>query len=359
MAEAGPRAVHRGIAAADHDDVATHLQRLAQVCLLHEVDAVLDTGELGPGDVEPDGIHRAGADRDAIEVAEQGLEADVRPDLRVVPERDAQPFHEAHVHLDRLAGQPEGGHADQHRAAGEREAIEDGDAVTLDRQLAGDRDARRPGPDHRDALVPRRDRGENVRDPGRLVPFDQEPLHRPDGERPVDVTAAAGALARRGADVGAHRGDRVRLPREEIALLEAAFRGQVQVAAAIRADRAGFLALDVALEPGRVHRLDEELLVGVDGHDAWASFVPAAAVARGANAARRRPTPEIDGPESTRGCALVHASVHVTGRVRRAVVGLTRGGRIDARRPRSYARPAAAPRRSSRRSRGADRGTSE
>src|SRR6185503_4950710 len=44
--------------------------------------------------------------------------------------------------------------------------------------------------------------------------------------------------------------------------------GEVEVAAAVRPDRAGFLAFDVALEPGGVDGLDEEflgLLVGQAG----------------------------------------------------------------------------------------------
>ncbi len=81
-----------------------------------------------------------------------------------------------------------------------------------------------------------------------------------------DWAAAAGALAGCRADVGAHGGDRVRLSREDVALLEATLGGQVEVAAAVGAHGTGFLALDVALQPGRVHRLDEELLVAVDDH---------------------------------------------------------------------------------------------
>src|SRR6185369_174505 len=92
-----------------------------------------------------------------------------------------------------------------------------------------------------------------------------EALHRADREWPVDVAAAAGALARGRADVGAHRRDRVRLAGQDVALLEAALRGEVEVAAAVRADRACLLALDVALEPGCVDRLDEELLADVEG----------------------------------------------------------------------------------------------
>ena len=140
------------------------------------------------------------------------------------------------------------------------QAVEDGDLVALGRELARDREAGRPGADDRDALGPGRDLGHHVGDARRLVPLDEEPLHRADRERPVDVAAAAGPLAGRGADVRAHRRDRVRLARQDVALLEPPLGGEVQVAATVRPDRARFLALDVALEPGGVDGLDEEFL---------------------------------------------------------------------------------------------------
>ena len=123
----------------------------------------------------------------------------------------------------------------------------------------------RTGADDRDPLGARRDLGHDVGDARRLVPLDEEALHRPDRQRPVDVAAAAGPLARRRADVRAHRRDRVRLARQDVALLEPALGGEVEVAAAVRPDRARFLALDVALEPGGVDGLDEEFLGLLDG----------------------------------------------------------------------------------------------
>src|SRR5207248_2748098 len=127
--------------------------------------------------------------------------------------------------------------------------------------------ARRTRADDRHALLAWIDLRHGVRDAGRLMPLDEEPLHGPDGQRAVDVPAPAGALAGGGADVRAHRGDRVRLAGQDVALFEPALGREVQVAAAIRTHRARFLALDVALEPGRVDRLYEEFLVGVDGHE--------------------------------------------------------------------------------------------
>ena len=80
------------------------------------------------------------------------------------------------------------------------------------------------------------------------------------------VAAATGALTRGGTDIGAHGRDRVRLSREEIPLFESPLGGKVQVATAVRADRARLLALDVALQPRGVDGLNEEFL-GVEGHE--------------------------------------------------------------------------------------------
>src|SRR5262249_38734386 len=98
-------------------------------------------------------------------------------------------------------------------------------------------------------------------------PLHEEALHRADGKRPVDVAAPAGTLTWRRADVGAHRRDRVRFAGQDVALFEPPLRGEIQVAATVRSDRAGFLTLNVALKPGSVDRLDEEFLIGVDRHE--------------------------------------------------------------------------------------------
>ena len=92
-------------------------------------------------------------------------------------------------------------------------------------------------------------------------------------QRPIDVTPAAGALAGSGADIGAHRGHRVGLAGQDVALLEPAFGGEIEVAPAIGADGTGLLALDVALKPGCVDRLDEELLVRIESQVAVVPFL--------------------------------------------------------------------------------------
>ena len=81
------------------------------------------------------------------------------------------------------------------------------------------------------------------------MPLHQEALHGADCEWAINVAAATGALTRRGTDVGAHCGDRIRLAGEKVTLFEAPFGGEIQVAAAVGANGAGLLALNVALKP--------------------------------------------------------------------------------------------------------------
>ncbi len=192
------------------------------------------------------------------------LEGDLPADRRVVHEGHAQALDQADIHLDGFAWQTERGHADEHRAAAVRQAVEHRALVALHGKLARDRESGWTCADDRDPFRAGRDLGHDVRDARGLVPLDEEALHRPDRERTIDVAAAAGALAGCRTDVRAHGRDRVRLARQDVPLLEPALGREVQVAAAIRPDRTGFLALDVALQPGGVDGLDEEFLGGVD-----------------------------------------------------------------------------------------------
>ena len=130
------------------------------------------------------------------------------------------------------------------------------------------------------------------------MPLHEEPLHRADRERSVDVATAARPLAGRRAHVRAHRGDRVRLARQDVPLLEPPFGGEVEVAPAVRADGAGFLALDVALEPGGIHGLDEEFLGRVDGHEVDVPFLRVRGRATGTTAQRGAVVRNL----SSRGC---------------------------------------------------------
>ena len=266
VAQARPRAVHGGVPAADDDHVLADLERLAQVGLLHELDAVLDARR-GPCPARPTapGPWRPRMIAIASNCSWSCSKVMSRPmrvlKRKVTPRRSTR----RNVHLDRLAREAEGRHADEHRAAGVGQLVEDGHLVAGDGQLARHGDARRAGADHRDAGVARRDPRHVVGDAGGRVPLHEEPLHGADGQRPVDVTAAAGTLAGRGTDVGAHRGHGVGLPGQDVALLEPPFGGEVQVAAAVRADRDRLPGTRCCTGARRRRRAEP----GIPGSDRW------------------------------------------------------------------------------------------
>ena len=243
--------------------------RLAEVRALQEVDAVDHPVELLARDVHCDRVHAAGRNDDRIVPIAELLERDVAADLDVVVELHAVLRDPVDVELDDVAWQPEGRHADEGRAAAGRERVVDVDLVPPAPELLGGGESGGPRADHGHAAAAGRRDDDVVRHVVAVVPVDQEALHRADRERLVDVGATAGLLAGRGADVAADRRDRVRVAGEDVALLEAALGGQHQVAAAIRIDRAAFLAFDVALKPvdADFGGLEPQWYGGIADHD--------------------------------------------------------------------------------------------
>ncbi len=187
---------------------------------------------------------------DRVVIGPQLLERDVAPDLDVVVELHAMLGDPVHVELDDVARQAEGRDADEGRSAARRERLVDVDLVAPAARAPWRSRVRRARRRRSPTLRPVGGCDDHVvRHVVAVVPVDQEALHGADGERLVDVGAAACLLARGAADVAADRSDRVRIAGEDVALLEPALGGQHQVAPAIRVDRATFLALDIALEP--------------------------------------------------------------------------------------------------------------
>ena len=266
VTERGARAVHGGVPTTDDHHVAANAERLAKVGALHKVDAVDEAFKITSWNVECNRIHGPRADSNRAEVLLQLLKGDVASDLRVVNKLHAELLNQADVGLNCFAWQAECWDANEHGAAAVRQAVIDGDLVALDGKFARHRETSRARTDHRNALGARRDLRRNVRDPRCGVPLNEESLHCADGERAINVATTAGALARGGADVGAHRGDRIRLAGEEVPLFELPFGGEVQVPAAVGANGAGLLALNVALKPRSIDWLNQKVL-RLEGHD--------------------------------------------------------------------------------------------
>ena len=205
------------------------------------------------GDVHRDREHASGGDDDRVVALAELVDRDVATDLDVEMELHPVARDVRDVELDDVTRQPERRHADEGRAAAGRQRLVDVDLVPVGGEILRGGQPGGPGADDRDALPGGGAHADRVRHVVAVVPVDEEALHGADGERLVDVRATTRLLARGAADVAADGRDRVRVARQDVPLLEPPLGGEHQVAAAVRVDRAAFLALDVALQPVDAH----------------------------------------------------------------------------------------------------------
>ncbi len=187
-------AVHPGVAAADHDhllaggaDLGPRLGRPRRppfvssdppVALVEVVHREVDPAEAAARRVEVAVHARAGRDDDRVVAVLDLLRADRPPDLRVVHELDALLREDRHAAVDHLLLELGVGDAEAHHPAGAFVALEHGHAVAAAVELVGDREAGRPGSDHRDRLAG---------PPGRGAGHDPTLVERALGDRQLDL----------------------------------------------------------------------------------------------------------------------------------------------------------------------------
>ncbi len=174
-------------------------------------------------------------------------------------ERAAGRERVADLLVDHFVGQAEFRDLAAHHAAGARIGIEHDNLVADRRQIARDRQRRRPRPDAGDPLaVPRRRR---LRQQGLdvLLPVGRDPLQPADGDRLLlEASPPAGGLARAVAGAAEDAGKDVRLPVDQIGAVMVALRDPADVFRDRRVSRAGPLAVDdlmVIVRIGDVGRL--------------------------------------------------------------------------------------------------------
>ena len=157
----GARRVHRGVAAADDDDVLVlHLRQRRLVILepgLHQIDAGEelvgrhDAEQMLAGDVHEARQARAGADENLPEAGGlEVLEGRGLADDEIGHEPAAQEPDLADDVVDQRVRQPEFRDAIAQHAAEFMEGLEDGDGKALRRQEIGVDEAGGTGADHRD-----------------------------------------------------------------------------------------------------------------------------------------------------------------------------------------------------------------
>ena len=240
-----PGRVHRGVAAAHHHDpLALQIGRITAGDVAQHLHRVIDPPLVLALDAEIAAAVRAQRQHDRrVPLVLQALDGEVAAQLHVLPERHARAPDVLDLGEERLPRQAVGRDAVGHHAAGPRHPLEHGDVVAALRQPQRGRQPARARADNRhlDVLL-RRHLGRQPRHVEQ--PVGHETLGLADGDRLVDVPAAAALLAERRAHAAADQrkgvGVAVDVQRLRIAALgdQRQVRGHVHAGRA-RADAAG------------------------------------------------------------------------------------------------------------------------
>ncbi len=263
--QGGAGGVHGHITAADHHHPVPHIDVKALVDVDEELDGPQHAVRLVSFDVQAPA--QGGADRQEQRVVlpSQLLESDVPPQPGVEPHLDAQ----IDDHPD-LVGQqgpiePVLGDAEQHHPAQPAGCLVDGDLVAESPQIvSGRQTGRSPAqdPDAFGAFHLGRSR--------HLLPqltvlllrpelLGHEALERPDGDRPVDLTAPAGILTGCGTHPPAHGGEGVGQPGGQVGQFVLAVGDGGHVHPGVGVDRTGGQTGDVLVEVLQVLAEDQVL----------------------------------------------------------------------------------------------------
>ena len=281
LAHGGAHAVHGGVAAADHDDVAARGVELAAVIgrdAVAEADAVRgdqvverrrDPGRAGARGDQLAGRIDADSDQDRVVAGAQLVQAGVAADLEAEFELDAAIGQAGGAPLDHVLFQLEAGDAVDQQAAGAVVTVVDGDVITGFAQPLGGGQARGAGADDPDRLAAGGTGAQGL-DPAFLPGLvGQVAFDRADGDGAVaGLLDGAGALAQAvlRADAAADLRHRVGGLRQGVGFLEPALGGHPQPVGDVVVQRTvGLTERDAALRAARSLlaglRVDE---VGVD-----------------------------------------------------------------------------------------------
>src|SRR6185312_10064697 len=252
-------AVHRGVAAAEHDDAAADLRDVAEGHARQPVDADMDVlGRfLAAGDVEIAAARRAGADEDRVPAfGDQRLQ---RVDALAAAEFDAEIEDVARLLVDDAVGQTEFRNLRADHAARFRILVEHDAGIALRRKIARDGERGRPAADERDALAVLLLRGLWQSRPDVVLVIGGDALEAADRHRLVlDADAPAGRLARPVARAAEHAGEHVRFPIDHVGVFVTPLRDQADVFGDRRVRGARPLAVDHFMEV--VRRSDVSVL---------------------------------------------------------------------------------------------------
>src|SRR5580704_11212398 len=193
----GPAAIHRGVAAAEHDDAAADLVDMAERYAREPVDADMDAlcRFLAARNVEVAPARRAGADENRVPILrQQRLEA---VDAVVTVKLDAEIEDVTAFLVDDGFGQPEARDLGADHAARLGIAVEHDAAIAERREIARDGERCRAGADERDALAVLAGRLARQAGADVVLVIGGNALEPADRDRLLlDTDAATGGLAR-------------------------------------------------------------------------------------------------------------------------------------------------------------------
>lgn len=246
-------AVHRRVAAAEHDDALADLADVAERHRGQPVDADMDAGGgfLAAGNVEIAAARRAGADEDGVEVFRQQLLHGVDP--HAAAEFDAEIEDVAGLLVDDAVGQAEFRNLRADHAAGFVIAVEHHAFIAERREVARHGERGGAAADQRDALavLALRLRRHARRDV--VLEVGGDALQAADRHRLfLDAAAPAGRLARSVAGAPEHARKHVGLPVDHVGVGIPPVCDQPDIFGNGCMRRAGILAVDHLVEVLRV-----------------------------------------------------------------------------------------------------------
>jgi hypothetical protein len=225
----GAAAIHRGVAAAEHDHALADLVDVAERDAGEPVDADMDVacGLLAAGDIEFAAARRARADEDRIViVCEKLLQA---LDAVTALELDAETQDVIGLFVDHGVGQAEFRNLAPHHAAGLRIGIEHRAVIAERREIARHRQRGGPAADQRDALAVLRSALRQAM-PDVVLEVGGDALQAADRDRSLfDAAAAARRFAWTVACASENSRKYVRLPIDHVGVAIAAFGDQADV----------------------------------------------------------------------------------------------------------------------------------
>ncbi len=221
----GAGRVHRGVAAADDGHPAAHFRGSPFVDGPQETDAVLHPGQVFAGNLEAEALVGAQGQEDRGEIPAQVFQVDIPAQAGAEPHLRPQLRNHAHLPLQHLPGQAEGGDIEPQGPAQERFSFEEGDRIAEAAQLVGRHEPGGAAPHNGDWLGPVRSRGHVENRVG--VQVRQVAFQPGDGNGLVQGVAGAGRLAGMGADAAQDAGEGAALQdhgqgRGQVALLHEA-----------------------------------------------------------------------------------------------------------------------------------------